>query len=83
MAAKQLKNECIYHKQLITRLWDNHDYQQITTNKLNRILHQMGKLSSKYLIQRIIEKSDGANALKYKVIPAEYSDRSKPNNKIN
>ena len=49
----------------------------MTTNKSNQILHQTGELSTEYILWRTSEKADGANAPKYKVIPAFYADRSK------
>ena len=77
LTTKQHKEEFMYHKQLITRLEKYSDYQLLTTNKLNRILHQAIVLSSKYLIRRINEKADGANAHRYKAVPSSYMDRSK------
>ena len=50
LARKQLKEECMYHKQLVACLVKDPDYQQLTSNKLNQILHQLGELSSEYLI---------------------------------
>ena len=58
IVTKQLKDECMYHKQLVVRLESDPDYQQLTTNKLNLILHQSGELSSKYLIRKTNEKCD-------------------------
>ena len=49
------------------------DYQQLTVNKLNQILHQSSELSPDYLLRRTNEKADEANASKYKVAPAAYS----------
>ena len=77
MITKQLKEECMYHKQLVERLEKDSDYQQLTINKLNQMLHQLGELSLEYLLRRTNEKADGSNAPKYKVVPASYSDRSK------
>ena len=42
---KQYKEECIYHKQLVEQLENDPDYQQLTTNKLNKIFHESGELS--------------------------------------
>ena len=77
LATKQLKEECMYHKQLVKRVKEDHDYQRSTINKLNQILHQTGELSTKYILLRTNEKADGSNAPKYKVILASYSDRNK------
>ena len=74
---KQLKEECMYHKQLVESLKKDLDYQQLTTNMLNQILHQTSELSSEYLIWKTNEKYGGANASKYKVITAFYLDQSK------
>ena len=81
IATKQLKEECIYHKQLITRLENDPDYQQLMTNKLNQILHQTGELSLEYLIRRTNERYDVSNTPKYKVIPVDYANRSKSKKK--
>ena len=77
LVTKQLKEECMYHKQLIEWLKKDPNYHQLATNKLNQILYQTCKLSPKYLLRRTNEKTDGANAPKYKVVPATYADRSK------
>ena len=58
----------MYNKQLIARHENDPDYQQLTTNKLNHILHQTCELSTYYIMRRINEKADGANIPKYKVI---------------
>ena len=55
----------------------------LTTNKLNQILHQSGRLSSKYLIQRTNEKYDEPNAHKYKIIIADYMIHLNQITKIN
>ena len=36
LTTKQLKEECMYHKQPVERLEKDPDYQQLTTNKLIR-----------------------------------------------
>ena len=77
MVIKQYKEECMHHKQLIAYLEKDPDYQQLTTNKLNQILHQTGELSVEYILRRTNEKADGSNAPKYKVVSAYYVDRSK------
>ena len=46
MIKKQFKEECMYHKQLVERLKNDPDHQQLTINKLN----QIGELSLEYLI---------------------------------
>ena len=60
----------MYHKHLVERLEKDPDCQQLTTNKLNQILHQTGEISPEYHLRRINEKADGSNAPKYKVVPA-------------
>ena len=55
----------------------DHNYQQLTSNILNKILHQTCVLSSEYLLRRTNEKADGENASKYKVVQAFYADRTK------
>ena len=52
----------------------------MTTNKINQILHQSVESSHKYLLRRTIEKYDGSNTPKYKIIPADYMNRNKPSN---
>ena len=46
MITKQLIEECMYNKQLVERLERDPDYQQLTINKLNQILHRTGELSA-------------------------------------
>ena len=81
LTTKQLKEECMYHKQLVERLEKDPNYQQLTTNKLNQILHQLGELSSEYILRRTNEKVDETNISKYKVVPASCTDRSKAKRK--
>ena len=81
IATKQLKEECIYHKQLITRLENDPDYQQLMTNKLNQILHQTGDLSTNYILRITNKKYDELNTPKFKVVPAYYVDRNKSKKK--
>ena len=64
MVMEQLKEKCMYHKQLITHLEKDPDYQQLTTNKLNQILHQTSELSIEYILRRTNDKTDGGNAPK-------------------
>ena len=71
----------MYHKQLITHLEKDPDYQQLTTNKLNQILHQTSELSIEYILRRTNDKTDGVNAPKYKVVLAFYPDRNKSKKK--
>ena len=58
LATKQFKEECMYSKQLVERLEKDPDYQQLTTRKLNQMLHQPCELSSEYLLLRTNEKVD-------------------------
>ena len=85
VVTKHLKEECMYHKQFISCFENDPDYHQLTTNRLNRILHQTGELSSKYLLWRTNEKYDRMNTPKYKTILADYVDQNKPDikNKLN
>ena len=46
MIMKQLKGECMYHKQLEK----DPNYQQLRVNKLNQILHQAGELSAENIL---------------------------------
>ena len=50
MITKQLKEECMYHKQHVAHLEKDPDYHQLTTNKLNQMLHQKCELLSQYLM---------------------------------
>ena len=56
MITKQLKEECMCHKQLVEHLIKDPDCQQLTTNKLNQILHQTSELSAEYILRRINRK---------------------------
>ena len=73
IVSKQLKEKCMCHKQLISRLENEREYQQLTTNKINQILYQPGELLSACLLQITNEKRDGTNAPKHKIIPADYN----------
>ena len=44
MVTKRFKEECMYYKQPISRLKNDPDYQQLTSNMLNHIFHQSGEL---------------------------------------
>ena len=77
LATKQLIVECVYHKQLAERFENDLDFQPLTTNMLNQILHQTGELSSEYILRRTNEKCDGPNAPKFNLIPASNADQSK------
>ena len=67
----------MYHKQVISRFENDSDYQLLTINKLNQILHQSSELSSEYLIRKTNKKYDSLNAPKYKIIPTDYVNQSK------
>ena len=77
MITKQYKEECMYHKQLVERLKKDPDYQKLTTNKLNKIFHDSGELSTEFVLRRTNEKAYEVNASKYKVVLVSYADRSK------
>ena len=81
LTTKQLKEECMFYKQLVERLAKDPDYQQLTINMLNQILHQTGELSAEYILQRTNDKADGTNVPKYKIVPASYANRSKAKRK--
>ena len=72
---EQLKKEHYEHNVLISRLENDPDYNKLSTNKLNQILHQTGELSPKYLLRRTNERSDGPNAPKFKIIPVDYATK--------
>ena len=72
---EQLKKEHYEHNLLISRLENYLEYNKLSTNKLNQILHQSGELSPKYLLRRTNERSDGPNAAKFKIIPADYATK--------
>ena len=61
------------HNLLISRLKNDPEYSQLSTNKLNQILHQSGELSPKCLPRRTNERSDGPSAAQFKIIPADYA----------
>ena len=63
----------MYYMQLVKRFEKDPDHQLLITNKLK----QTAELVLEYLIRRTNEKADGANAPRYKVIPAFYVDQSK------
>ena len=64
----------MYHKQLITCIESEHEYQQLTTNKLNQILHHSGELSIEYRIRRSNKNCDGSNTPEHKTIPANHTN---------
>ena len=72
---EQLKKEHYEHNLLISRLENYPDYNKLSTNKLNQILHQTGELSPKYLLRRTNKRSGGPNAAKFKIIPADYATK--------
>ena len=72
---EQLKKEHYEHNLLISILENDSDYNKLSTNKLNQILHKTGELPSKYLLRRTNERSDGPNAPKFKIIPADYAKK--------
>ena len=47
---------------------------------MNQILHQTGELSAEYIHRRTNEKINRLNAPKYKIIPVNYTNRSKSKN---
>ena len=81
---EQLKKEHYEHNLLISRLENDLDYNKLSTNKLNQILHKTGELSPKYLLRRTNERSDGPNVAKLKIIMTNYATkRSKASTKKN
>ena len=81
---EQLKKEHYEHDLLMSRLENDPNYNKLSTNKLNQILHQTGELSPKYLLRRTNERSDEPNAPKFKIIPAYYvTKRPKTSTKKN
>ena len=73
----------MYHKQLVEWLEKDLDYQQLTTNKLNQILHQTGELLFEYILQRTNKRVDGPITPKHKIILVDYADQSKSEKKSN
>ena len=59
MITKQLKVECMCHRQLIHRLENEHKYQQLTINKLNvifiRQVNYLPNISCEELMRKLIE----------------------------
>ena len=55
---KQLKKVHYEHNLFIPRLENNPDYNKLSTNKLNQILHRTIEFSPKYLLRRTNEGSD-------------------------
>ena len=83
MVSKQLKDEYMYHKQLIFHPDNDSEYQQLTTNKLNQISHQASELSFEYFLRRINERYDDLYAPKFKIILLNYTNRNKLSNNKN
>ena len=71
----QLKKVHYEHNLLISRLVNNPDYNKLSTNKLNQILHRTVGLSPKYLLRKTSEKSDEPNETKFEIIPADYTTK--------
>ena len=80
---KQIREECVYHKQLISCFKNEPDYQNLTTDKLNQILRRTGKLPTEYLLQRTNERYDETIAPKYEIILVDHTKQNKPSNNKN
>ena len=82
-SVKQLKNEFLSHQRLLDKLENDPVYHKMTTNKLNKIFHETGKLLSEFLIRRTNERIDGPKAGQYKIISDQTSNLFKKNVKNN
>ena len=78
-SAKQLKNEYLSHQRLLDQLENDPVYHKMTTNKLNKIFHETGELSTEFLIRRTNERIYGPKAGHYKIIPDRTSYLFKKN----
>ena len=78
-SAKQLKNEFLSHSKILDQLENDTIFHKMTTNKLNKLFHETGELSSEFLIRRTNEKIDGPKASCYKIIPDRTSNLFKKN----
>ena len=79
LSSKQLKNEFLSHQRLLDQLEIDPVYHKMTTNKLNKIFHETGELSTEFLIRRTNEKLDGDKTGRYKIIPDRTSNLFKKN----
>ena len=57
-----------HHKDLLTKLGNDHVFQTTTTHKINKTLHDSGELPSYLHIRKTNEKIDGLNVGKYRII---------------
>ena len=78
-SSKQRKNEFLSHQRILDQLEKDSIYHKMTTDKLNKIFHETGELSSEFLIQRTNERIDGPKAGHYKIIPNRTSNLFKKN----
>ena len=77
LTTNQHKEECIYHKQLITHLEKDHDYQQLITKSwtrynINQVSYQP-IISCEEPMRNVMNRMD----LCKKMIITDYADRSK------
>ena len=78
-SSKQHKNEFLSHQRLLDQVENDPVYHKMTTNKLNKLFHETGELSSEFLIRRTNERIDGPKAGRYKIIPDRTSNIFKKN----
>ena len=67
-ASKILSTPDHTHKDLLSKLENNDVFQSMTTNKINKTLHDSGELPSHLHVRKTNEKIDGPNVGKYKII---------------
>ena len=79
ISSKQPKNEFLSHQRLLEQLESDPIYNKMTTNKLNKLFHETGELSSEFLIRRTHERINGPKAGRYKIIPDRTSNLFKKN----
>ena len=67
-ASKILSTPDHTHKDLLAKLENDIVFQTMTTNKINKTLHDSGELPSHLHVRKTNEKIDGPNVGKYKII---------------
>ena len=67
-ASKILSTPDHTHKDLLSKLENDAVFQTMTTNKINKTLHDSGELPSHLHVRKTNEKIDGPDVGKYKII---------------
>ena len=67
-ASKILSTPDHIHKDLLSKLENDAVFQTMTTNKINKTLHDSGELPSHLHVRKTNEKIYGPNVGKYKII---------------